>query len=324
MRIVAISVAMSLALCVSCAKVNQSPPELRVSIMSFNAWGAGANENRSIDDTVNVIRHINPDIVGLQEARGESLACTEAICPPDGPGRAADIARALGYYVYSQETVNEALWANAIISRYPIVSTTQNELGVVLQIGARRVAVFNIHASDFPYQPYQASNIAYGDVPFLKTEAELVAAAEQARGSAIALLLEEIAAIDNIDAVLVTGDFNEPSHRDWTARAAKYGVHPLAVSFPAARRMEAAGFVDAYRTLFPDEITHPGFTWTPTTTPDDPHDHHDRIDYIFVRANGLRVESVSIAGEVSAASTIQFARWPSDHRAVVATIAIRL
>ena len=297
MRIVAISVAMSLALCVSCAKVNQSPPELRVSIMSFNAWGAGANENRSIDDTVNVIRHINPDIVGLQEARGESLACTEAICPPDGPGRAADIARALGYYVYSQETVNEALWANAIISRYPIVSTTPNELGVLLQI-------------------------AYGDVPFLKTEAELVAAAEQARGSAIALLLEEIAALDNVDAVLVTGDFNEPSHRDWTARAAKYGVHPLAVSFPAARRMEAAGFVDAYRTLFPDEITHPGFTWTPTTTPDDPHDHHDRIDYIFVRANGLRVESVSIAGEVSAASTIQFARWPSDHRAVVATIAI--
>ena len=241
MRLVALSVVMSLALCMSSANVNHAPPELRVSIMSFNAWGAGANENRPIDDTVNVIRHINPDIVGLQEARGESLACTEAVCPPDGPARAADIARALGYYAYSQNPVNEALWANAIITRYPIVSTTPNELGVLLQIGERRVAVFNIHASDFPYQPYQASNIAYGDAPFLKTEAELIAAAEQARGSAIALLLEEIAALDNVDAVLVTGDFNEPSHRDWTALttslSARRGFESSLYPLPAKYRL---------------------------------------------------------------------------------------
>ncbi len=322
MRSIAISVVFSLAFCASCANVGQPQSELSLKIMSFNAWGAGANERRSIDDTVNVVRQINPDIVGLQEMRAESLHCSETVCPPGGPGRAADIAGALGYYVYEQDTVNEALWANAVISRHPIVSTTPNGLGVVVQIGERRVAVMNIHATDFPYQPYQALNIAYGDSPYLQTEPELVTAAENARGSAIRLLLDEIAGLDNVDAVLVTGDFNEPSHRDWTGRAAERGVHPLAVSYPSARRLEDAGFVDTYRALFPDEITYPGFTWTPTTSADDPNDHHDRIDYIFVRGDALRINSVSIAGEDSAWSTIRFSNWPSDHRAVIATIII--
>ncbi len=313
---------LSMVLAAGCAGPSNERDELRLTVMSFNVWGAGSNEGRSIADTVEVIRRINPDVVGLQEERAESQDCTEVECPPLGSGRAAEIARSLGYYVYEQKQENEALWANAIISRYPIASTTPNALGVVLQIGERRIGVLNIHMTDFPYQPYQALGIGYGGAPFLQIEHELVAAADQARGSAISLLLAEIASVENVDATFITGDFNEPSHRDWTERAAVLGVHPLSVAYPATRRLEQAGFVDTYRAAFPDEINSPGFTWTPVTTADDPNDHHDRIDYVFLRAADARILSAAVAGEASASSSIEFSRWPSDHRAVVVAVAI--
>lgn len=312
-----------LLLLTSCTARQDESTDLRLTVMTFNAWGAGSNEGRTVAETVEVIRRMNPDIVGLQEVRGESPDCTEADCPPVGQGRAAEIARLLGYHVYEQQAENEALWANAIISRYPIADVSPHDLGVTLQIDSHRVGVFNIHATDFPYQPYQALGITYGDAPFLHEEHQLIAAAEQARGSAISLLLAEIASVKNLDAVFVTGDFNEPSHRDWTERAAQHGVHPMRVAFPAARRMEEAGFVDTYREVFPDEIAQPGLTWTPTTSTDDPNDHHDRIDYVFLRADNARVESAAVVGESSADLVARSPRWPSDHRAVVVTVVMR-
>lgn len=311
-----------LALLAGCAGSGVERDPLHLKVMSFNAWGAGMNDGRPVEDTVAVIRRINPDILGLQEERAEAQVCTEAVCPATGSGRATEIALQLGYYVYLQDQENEALWANAIISRYPIISSTPNALGVVLEIGERRVGVFNIHATDYPYQPYQATSIEYGDAPFLQSERELVAAADQARGKAITLLLQDIATLEDVDATFVTGDFNEPSHRDWTQRAADLGVHPLRVAYPSTRRLEDAGFVDTYRALFPNEIDHPGFTWTPTSAADDPDDHHDRIDYVLMRAANARVLSADVAGEASGHSSIEFSRWPSDHRAVVVTVAI--
>ena len=311
-----------LVLIAACAEPSVQRSELRLTVMSFNAWGAGGNDGRPVEETVAVIRRINPDVIGLQEEMAESQVCTEAVCPPSGSGRAAEIALQLGYYVYVQDQINEALWANAIISRYPIISSTPNALGVVLQVAERRIGVFNIHGNDYPYQPYQALSIEYGDAPFLQSSPELIAAADQARGAAITLLLQDIASLTNVDATFVTGDFNEPSHRDWTQRAAELGVHPLRVAFPSTRRLENAGFVDTYRALFPDEIDHPGFTWTPTSAADDPNDHHDRIDYVLMRAAAARVVSADVAGEVSDHSSIKFSLWPSDHRAVVVTVAI--
>ena len=311
-----------LVLIAGCAGTGEERPDLRLTVLSFNVWGAGSNEGRSIDDTVAVIRYVNPDVVGLQEVQAESQDCTEAVCPSFGTSRAGEIARSLGYYVYEQKQENVALWANAIISRFPLQGATPNELGVILQIQGRRVGVFNIHATDFPYQPYQALGIAYGSAPYLQTAPELVAAANQARGEAITKLLEEVATAGNLDLVFVTGDFNEPSHRDWTERAARLGVHPMSVAYPATQRLEQAGFEDTFRTVFPDEIAMPGFTWTPTTAPDDPNDHHDRIDYVFIRGDGARIEAAQVVGESLVNSASGIRRWPSDHRAVVATVVI--
>lgn len=296
----------------------------RLTLLSFNTWGAGLNEGKPIDETVAVLRAADADLVGLQETRAEGAACTAADCPPGERSVAPELAAALGMHGHLQQGDQRVVWANAILSRFPIAGVTLNGLGVVVEVDGRRIAVFNIHATDFPYQPYQLLGIPYGDAPFLDTAEAAVRAAAQAREPALRLLLEDLAAVEGTAAQVIFGDFNEPSHRDWSARAAAAGRHPLAVEWPLVRALEAEGFVDALRADHPDEMSKPAYTWTPTTRPDDPADHHDRIDFVLVRGAeaGLKVtvESAGIVGEKSPEADLVVTPWPSDHRAVRAVI----
>ena len=297
--------------------------ETRLTLLSFNAWGAGLNEGKPIDETVAVLRAADADLVGLQETSAEGAACTVADCPPGEHSVVLELAAALGVHGHLQQGDERVIWANAILSRFPIAGVTPRGLGVVVEADGRRIAVFNIHANDFPYQPYQLLGIPYGDAPFLDTAEAAVQAAAEARGAALRLLLEELAAAEGTDAQVIFGDFNEPSHRDWSARAAAAGRHPLAVEWPLVRALEAEGFVDALRAVHPDEMSKPAFTWTPTTRPDDPADHHDRIDFVLVRGGAgvaLSVEAAGIVGEQAPEADLVVTPWPSDHRAVRAVI----
>ena len=313
--------AMALCGCSDSGDPQRRPVEL--TVMTFNAWGAGSNQQKNVDETVAVLRAADADIVGLQEVRAEADDCAADDCPASGANDIAErLADALGYHLYEQHERNGALWANAILSRYPVRGSIDDDLGVVLDVDGRTVAVINIHLTDYPYQPYQLLGIPYEDAPMLHTEEAAISAAQAARGDAVALVLDRIAALDGVDAVLVTGDFNEPSHRDWTRRAASSGRHPVAVDYPTVRAFEREGFVDAWRTVHPDEIAAAGFTWTPATSADDPRDHHDRIDYVLVKGEGVLVNTAQVVGESQAVADIVVEPWPSDHRAVVATISI--
>lgn len=287
-------------------------------VMSFNIYGGGANDGLGVETTVAAIRAAGADIVGLQETRTESDPCDADNCPPAGPSVAAEIAAALGFFHYDQTAENEALWANAVISRFPIGAATENDLGVVIDVNGTPVWVFNIHLDDEPYQPYQAVGIEYGPAPFTTDPGELADWAVRTRGPALDLLFADMAAAGDAVAV-VTGDFNEPSHLDWTEAVVAAGQQPVAVTWPTTARLEAAGFADAYRAVHPDPLDRPAYTWTPLwSTEDDPEDKHDRIDFVLVR--GATVTDAAIVGEEGPRSDIASMPWPADHRAVVAAI----
>ena len=287
-------------------------------VMSYNTYFAGGmlEPPAPFERTIEAIRAAGADLVGLQEMRAENPADNGATAI--GPSVAPRIATALGWDLLEQDGHPDALWANAIVSRFPIRGATPGGLGAAIEVEGRTIHLYNIHLPDAPYQPYQLLNIPYGDHPFITTEAEAVRFAQEARGAGTRRLLEDLEAAAGSAAVFVTGDFNEPSHRDWTARAAAAGRHPIAVRWPTTLALEEAGFVDAYRAVHPDEIAKPAFTWTPTTRPDDPEDHHDRIDFVFARGPGLVVTDAAIVGESSEVAEIVVDPWPSDHRAVVA------
>ena len=78
--------------------------------------------------------------------------------------------------------------------------------------------------------------------------------------------------------------------------------------------------MDAYRATHPDEVANAGYTWEAIARPADVAVHHDRIDYVFARGAGLAVEQAQIVGEKAPEADVVVTPWPSDHRAVVATV----
>ena len=309
-----IRIASILALCAAPAGAET------LRVMSFNIWGGGANEGKGIEETVAAIRAAGADVVGLQETRLEGDPCTAEDCPATGASVAPAIAAALGWYVHDQAAENAALWANAVISRYPLGVPSPNDLGVPLDVNGRTVWIFNIHLDDEPYQPYQLLGIEYGPAPFITTEAEAIRFATETRGPALDLLLSDLAVASDAAAVFVTGDFNEPSLRDWTTAAVAAGLHPVVVRWPTTARLEEAGFIDAYRAVHADPVARPAYTWTPTYDEAATDDHPDRIDFVLVRGAGLTVTDAAIVGEDGPRSDIVVTPWPSDHRAVVAAV----
>lgn len=309
-----LSAASALALCAA----TSASGETTLRVMSFNIWGGGANEAKGIGETVAAIRAAGADIVGLQETRLEPDPCTPTDCAATGPSVAPAIARALGWHVYDQTQQNGALWANAILSRYPIGPATPNDLGVPIDVNGATVWLFNIHLDDEPYQPCQLLGIEYGPAPFITSEAEAIRFADDTRGPAMVLLAQDMTAAEGAAAIFVTGDFNEPSGLDWMQAAVAAGRQPVAVTWPATRRLTDAGFIDALRAVHPDPVAKPASTWTPRHDEAAADDHPDRIDFVLARGAGLRVTDAAIVGEDGPRSDIVVMPWPSDHRAVVA------
>jgi exodeoxyribonuclease III len=288
----------------------QAPSVLKV--LTLNIWGGGLHNGAVLEDTVAVLRATGADIIGLQEV-GPHTQCKPG---PVGAGKpvtlAPALARALGFHCHDQTGRR----ANAVLSRFPITGATKSGLGVRIDAGRHTITLFNLHLEDAPYQPYQLMRIPYDGAPFLTTAAEAVAAATAARGGMIDQLEHDLLGLDNAP-VIITGDFNEPSFRDWTARAATIGRHPIAVDWPATHRIETLGFTDVFRAACPDEVARPGDTWTVLSGEPE---HHDRIDFIFARGPGLSVVSAAMVGEKAPEADIVITPWPSDHRAVLATV----
>ncbi len=282
-------------------------------VMTFNIWVGGESGKQPLGQTARVIEAAKADLVGLQESSGEEGA--------DGkrPENAARVAQLLNLNYFSQGDGDVS-----IISRYKIVEHTPKKWGAAVELpSGRRVWLFNAHFPDAPYQPYQLLNIPYDKSPFVSTAEEAVTEARRARGKQVESLMAEIEAVRDQGApIFATGDFNEPSPLDWTDAVASAERVPVAVKWPSAGALLKADFVDAYRETHPDPLAAPGYTWTPITTADDPKDRHDRIDFVLFSGNGLRATKAETVGERSKESDIVVDPYPSDHRAVVATVTI--
>ena len=286
-------------------KTSEQPSEksseaVSIRVMTYNIYRGGTQRGQALSQTAKVIQEAKADIVGLQEA-GDN---------------AEKLAQLLGWNHYGP-----------ILTRYEIVEEKRDGIKVKLPSG-QQAYLFNLHLPSNPYQPYQLMGIQpkfkkHRNTPFIKTEAEAIEGAQKARGRDIARLLRLVRFLPDKKApVFIVGDFNEPSHLDWTEAAAKSGRHPIKVEYPNSLALTKAGFTDSYRMVYPDEMKNPGFTWSPIYKADDPKTHHDRIDFVYFKGNGLKVTDAKIIGENEENADIVVAPYPSDHRAVVATFTL--
>jgi exodeoxyribonuclease III len=284
--------------------------ELRV--MTFNLWHGGDAGKQPLSQSAEVIRKAGADLVGLQETSGLAAGTSR-------PDNAAKVASMLGFHYYDQGS------GCGILSRFPIVGYSEARRGARIELPSKeKIWLFNVHFAHAPYQPYQLLGIPYEGGRFLKTSAEAVTAARNARGHQVRDLLNDIRdSAADASTVLVTGDFNEPSHLDWTVAAAHAGLCPIAVPWPSAKALADAGFQDAYRTKFPNPVEHPGLTWTPITAEDDPGDRHDRIDFVFFRGRQAEVRDARVIGERPRRADLVVLPYPSDHRAVAVSVLLK-
>jgi exodeoxyribonuclease III len=295
------------------AFANSVLADTHLKILTFNIWGGGGQD---LERTIAVLRASEADVISLQEVyrRGEAGE------NPKQKTLTPEIAASLGFHYHDQKQSSVSHGVTAVLSRYPITGHNRSGLGVRIDVDGHDVTIFNLHLEDAPYQPYQLVGIPYADAPFLQTAEEAIISAQATRGRTLNQLEKDLKELDDAN-IIITGDFNEPSHRDWTMRAASIKRHPHAVVWPTTKRIESWGFKDAYREIFPDEITHPGVTWTnlPGT-----REHHDRIDFIFARGPNMKVQFAAVVGEKTPHADRVISPWPSDHRAILATVSFGL
>lgn len=270
------------------------------SVLTFNAevFNSGG-------DTAAVVAASDADIVGLQERQFCLFGCT---------GFDAGDAAALGYefHAFGSTPANLGADDNAVLSRFPIVETFSDGVRIELPSG-RDAYVWVVHLTPFPYEPYE---IRDGNIV---NEAEAIASAIATRGSAVGSVLSQMtSALASGDPVILMGDFNEPSHLDWTPAAAGLGMHfGLAVDWPSSNAVFAAGLDDAYRVVRPDETVDVGDTWTPEPVG---NEVHDRIDFVHVAGDDLEVLEALIVGEDASQADVVVSPWVSDHRGVLVTL----
>ena len=260
------------------ALTREGPVEL--TVMSFNIWYGG--EQVSFPTVIEAIRRANPDIIGLQE--------------PDG--NLARVAAAAGY-AYIDPRRN-------IISRYPLFDSgagarleagpapygiaaldRANVHAWVMVPNGRVVAVANTHLTSDPYGPEAVRDgKPVADALAIENRVRLPEAEPLAALGALA---------KSGVPVFLTGDFNTPSHLDWTPAMQK--VRPEVIRYPVlwpvTKMLENAGLRDSYREAHPDPTLKPGLTWTAGM----PHPHVrpneslDRIDYIFTAGRSQTLSS---------------------------------
>ncbi|WDE98908.1 endonuclease/exonuclease/phosphatase family protein [Lentisphaera profundi] len=275
-----------------------------VRVMTYNACRGGTYLGQALSQSAKMIQLAKADIVGLQEI-GENVP----------------------------KLANLLAWNHwgPFLSRYEIVDHAQGMgkrpwYGIKVKLPSGQHAyAFNAHLPNPPNQAYQLLGLkgGYRTYPKIDTEEEAIAGAKKARGKYISRLLKLIKSFAlTDDPIFVVGDFNEPSHLDWTEAAAKAGHHPMKVSFPTSLMMAEAGFTDSYRTIHPDEVAKPGLTWSPVYEPAHPDHHLMRIDYVYFKGKGVKVTGSKIIGEDKEHADIVVAPYPSDHRAVVATFTL--
>jgi endonuclease/exonuclease/phosphatase family metal-dependent hydrolase len=263
----------------------EAAPVTELKILSFNIW---VNGGRSLSNCIEVIRAAGADIVGLQECNAPT---------------AQTVASNLGFYAATDRDVS-------IVSRFRIVEEipASGGRGVTIELApGQRVHFFNCHLTAYPYGPY--------DLHDGKAQSFVLNQEHSTRMPALKQLLSAMAPhLAAAEPCFLTGDFNAPSHFDYTA-----------FPWPTSIACTNAGLSDSYVVAHPNNRRFPGpfafdergITWTPLTN-EEPKGVFDRIDFVyFSEGDGVVVKS---AAELDGRNSVN--PWPSDHRAVLSTFVL--
>ena len=248
----------------------------------------------TLEQVASTIRAADPDVVGLQE--GTANEC-----------RLADM---LGWFCEPRLQ---------LISRFPLIDPpgASGVYALAEVASGRFVAVSNVHLPSDPYGPY-----------WVRDGEPRSAVLALERSTRLPAIQRQLDVLPDLAAsgvpVFLTGDFNSPSHLDWTPAvdAARDQVR-YPVVWPVSAALAGAGFRDSYREIHPDPVAVPGFTWTPPGTLESvPDEVYDRIDWVLVQGPAETL-GTKLVGETGGPDVdVERDVYPTDHRGVVSTFRV--
>jgi len=318
----------------------QSKQELRV--LQFNVWQEGTVVPSGFDAIVEEIVRTDAHLVAFSEVRNYKNSCfNDRII-------AALADRGLTFY-------GDKSYDTGLISRYPIESYSalypvKNDHGSItkarINIDGDIVAFYSAHLDYLNcsyYMPRGYSGNTWEELPEPTTDVTELLAVSRAskRDDAIKVFITDAKEeMGKGSKIIIGGDFNEPSHRDWIAENSElYDHNGVVIEWECTKLLEEAGFIDTYREHYPDPLKNPGFTY-PAYNPLMPikkltwapkSDERERIDFIFYNEmSQLQLKEVVIVGpdasilksEIHIEEKDLFSKptdvWPSDHKGLLA------
>ncbi|WP_242204515.1 endonuclease/exonuclease/phosphatase family protein [Aestuariivivens insulae] len=316
-----------------------------LKVLALNMWHEGTAVNGGFDAIADIILQTEADIVMLCETANYN----ETIFS----NRIKDKMKALGVAYYTFHSAK----SSTILSKYPIVSkpaigTTSLTKCIVKLDESKQLAVYGAHL-DYThyacYLPRGYDGITWKKLPEPITNINeiLQQNLDSGRDEAIEIFVNDAAEEQKKgNMVLLAGDFNEPSHLDWTETTKDlYDHNGTVVPWHNSVTLQESGYLDAYRVKYPDPVTHPGFTWAAFNTdvqlsklvwtPE--ADDRDRIDFIYFNQDArLTLNDVIIVGpsgcivngqgkedtSLQDKFLLPQGKWPTDHKGVLATFKI--
>ncbi|QNM86773.1 endonuclease/exonuclease/phosphatase family protein [Polaribacter pectinis] len=315
-----------------------------LKVLSLNTWHEGTSVTGGFKAIAEVIIQSKADIVILVEIRNY-----------DNVVFSNKIKEELENRNESFFTFNSGKSA-IILSKFPITSnpnlnSSSLSKSIIKLNDTTSVAVYGAHL-DYThyacYLPRGYDGITWEKLPEPILDVAEILAQNKAseRDEAIDLFVNDAATEKSKgNIVLLGGDFNEPSHLDWTSATKDMFDHNgTVVPWHNSVTLKNENYLDAYRVKYPNPVTHPGHTWAAYNTrvpisklvwtPD--ADDRDRIDFIYYNDDArLTLEDIVIVGPsgsvvrgqgVEETSSDKFILsqgvWPSDHKGVLATFKI--
>ncbi|MFC9790053.1 Ig-like domain repeat protein [Rhodococcus sp. NPDC127528] len=326
-------------------RIAGAAPGTEIRVLAINTWLNGTSVSGGLKMVADIVTATRANVVILTESNSSA---TNSV---------ANTLTNAGTKFFATSTSD-----TGILSRFPI--SESSSLGwmtkTVITVDGVQIATYAAHLNYKYYATYlprgygpgndsgEFSQYGWNKMPAPVTDVTTVQRVNinSGRPQAITNFIND-AALEQAKgrSIILGGDFNEPSTLDWTDAAKNLFDHNgVVIPWETTRRLEQAGFVDSYRSKYPNPVTHPGFTWPSDNPAKSPSqiswapaaDERDRIDYIFT--DGASKLSLTEAGIVGPRSTIvrnqrvtetgqdnfitSPTSWPTDHKAVLAVYQI--
>jgi endonuclease/exonuclease/phosphatase family metal-dependent hydrolase len=272
----------------------ESDSNQEITIMTYNMEYGGNNrraieKNATPETYAEIIKASKADIVNFQEAIVFEEKDNKYTILRN---TTEEIAKVLGWNFIIQKYDND--YATSIITRFPVTKLYKTDdmynaiqknitIAAKLLVNNQEILVINDHLRDEPYQPQIMDENPKVDNPEEFVKEQIKSAYNTRTKQLFEGIIDFIFLEENINIpTFLTGDFNEPSHLDWTEDAFKNGKCPYTVKWPCSSALTEIGFKDAYRTFRPNLINYPGISWS-MKLPEDQGQRFDRIDYIYYK-----------------------------------------